>query len=68
MTKSIHMANETMKPILPNTLGMFKVISATLDTVKMNENCIRNAVSIDSVTFAPTTSKPRVEQTEKSIS
>lgn len=53
MIESARIAIALLMELLPKTLGPFKVISAMLDTVTVDEDGIYNTFSIDRVTFAP---------------
>lgn len=61
------MENGPLRKSLPKTLCPFKVISTTSDTATVDENSIRNIVSIDKVNLAPTKPQEMAEPTEKEI-
>lgn len=53
MTDSAHITNAVLTKWEPKLLGPSKVISVTLDTVRVDENKIDNSVFRDRVTIAP---------------
>lgn len=67
MTDPAYMANTLLTKLLSKTLGPFKVISASLDTVTMDENGVHNTVSTHKVTLAPLASEAIMEPTETVI-
>lgn len=58
------MANAPLTKLLQKILTVFKIFSATLDTVTMDGNGIHNTVSIDRVMLPPYSTQEMTEPTE----
>lgn len=52
-TKSANMTTTQLNNVLPKTLGPFKGISATPDSVRANQTRIHSNASLDRVTLSP---------------
>lgn len=52
MTESARIADPPLTILLPKTFGPMKVISATSQTVTVDDNGIQNTISIDRATLA----------------
>lgn len=64
MTESECMANAPLTKCLPKTVGKFKFILVTPDTVAVNVNGIHNTLFTDKVTLAPRNARSKDENYE----
>lgn len=47
------MADESRSKILPKTVGPFRIIDTMSHTIKVDEDCILNVISVNRTTSAP---------------